>query len=64
MKCEFESLLPHVSVVNKFYQAGCGSNGVKLYFRNMQFYLGQVGCSDSGSLQFSSSQTHTFSFLL
>lgn len=46
------------SVVNKFYQAGCSSNGVKLYFRNMQFYLGQVVWSDSASVWFSSSQTH------
>lgn len=62
--CEFAPLLPHVSVVNKFYQADYSSNGVKLYFRNTQFYLDQVGCSDSTSLRFSSSQTRTFSFLL
>jgi hypothetical protein len=64
LMCEFAHLLPYVSVVNKFHQAGCSSNGVKLYFRNMQFFRGQVVWSDSVSVWFSSSQTDTFSFLL
>jgi hypothetical protein len=58
LTCEFALLLPYVSVVNKFHQTGCSSNVVKLYFRNMQFYLGQVVWSDSASVWFSSSQTH------
>jgi len=49
-RCVSLCLLPLVSVVNKLYPAGCSSNGVKLYFRNTQVYLVQVGCSGSASV--------------